>query len=221
MAQYQVRGTVYDSSRRYTIESVTVMATNGTATATDSLGQYRINVGEKDSVWFSFLGKSTPKYPVLKMQDVMRFDIALRMKVDVMPEVRIRSRSYREDSIQNRKDYAKVFDYRRVNIESLTSTGPMGAGIDVNELIRLFQFKKNRSMLRFQERLIEQEKEKFVLHRFNKGLVRKLTALDGEQLEQFMLLYRPTYEFTLSASEYNFQLYIKKAAESFLGQKSF
>lgn len=221
MAQYQVRGTVYDSSRRYMIEAVSVMATNGRGTMTDSLGHYRIDVGEKDSIWFSFLGKSTPKYPVLKMQDVMRFDIALRMKVDVMPEVRIRSRSYKEDSIQNRRDYAKVFDYRKVDIASLTSTGPTGAGIDVNELIRLFQFKKNRSMLRFQERLIEQEKEKFVSHRFNKALVRRLTNLDGAQLDQFMLLYRPAYEFALNATEYNFQFYIKKAAELFLNKKSF
>ena len=76
-------------------------------------------------------------------------------------------------------------------------------------------------MLRFQERLIEQEKEKFVSHRFNKALVRRLTSLDGAQLDQFMLMYRPGYEFTLSASEYNFQLYIKNAADIFLGKKSF
>ena len=35
--------------------------------------------------------------------------------------------------------------------------GPSGAGIDIDELIRVFQFKKNKSMEKFRERLEEQE----------------------------------------------------------------
>jgi hypothetical protein len=212
-AQYKVKGTVYDSSRIYRIEAVTVMSTGGRITTTDSLGRYEIEVGEKDSVWFSYLGKPTPKYAVLKMPDVTQFDIALQLKTDVMAEVKIRSRSYKMDSIQNRKDYAKVFNYQKVSVGSMTSIGPTGAGIDLDELIRLFQFRKNRSMLKFQERLLEQERQKFVDHRFNKGLVRKLTGLDGEELALFMIRYRPSYEFTSKASEYDFQLYIKKLYE--------
>jgi len=212
-AQYKVKGTVYDSSRIYRIEAVTVMSTKGRITMTDTLGRYEIEVGEKDSIWFSYLGKPTPKYAVLKMPDVSQFDIALQLKTDVMAEVRIRSRSYKMDSIQNRKDYAKVFNYQKVSFGSMTSVGPNGAGIDLDELIRLFQFRKNRSMLKFQERLLEQEREKFVDHRFNKGIVRKLTGLDGEELDRFMVLYRPSYEFTSTASDYDFQLYIKKIYE--------
>jgi hypothetical protein len=97
----------------------------------------------------------------------------------------------------------------------MTSIGPTGAGIDLDELIRLFQFKKNKSMERFRARLLEQEREKFVDHRFNKALVRRLTGLDGEALTRFMLQYRPTYEFTLLSSEYDFQYYIKKSGEEF------
>ena len=91
-AQYKVKGTVFDSSRIYRIEAVTVMSTNGKMTMTDSLGRYQINVGEKDSIWFSYLGKPTPKYPVLKIADVNQFDIALRLKSDVMKEVIVRNR---------------------------------------------------------------------------------------------------------------------------------
>lgn len=214
-AQYRVKGTVYDSSRIYRIEAVTVMSTGGKITMTDTLGNYAIDVSERDSIWFSYLNKPTPKYPVLKIADINQFDIALRLKTDVMAEVRIKSRSYVQDSIQNRKDYAKVFDYRKVSLGSMTSIGPTGAGIDLDELIRLFQFRKNRSMLKFQERLLEQERDKFVDHRFSKALVRRLTSLDGEALDAFMQRYRPSYEFTSTASEYDFQLYIKKAYEAY------
>ena len=221
LAQYKVKGVVYDSSRLYRIESVTVLSSSGKGTMTDSLGRYQLDVGEKDSIWFSFLGKPTPKYPVLKIQDISRFDIALRLKVDVLEEVRVRSRFYKEDSVRNRKDYASAFNFRRPNFESLVSVNGMGAGIDIQELIRLFQFRKNKSMEKFRERLLEQEREKFVDHRFSKGLVKRLTGLDGEELTRFMATYRPSYEFALFTSEYDFQYYIKQAGEAFKRSKTF
>jgi hypothetical protein len=60
-----------------------------------------------------------------------------------------------------------------------------------------------------------EEEEKFIDHRFNKALVRRITLLDGPLLENFMQLYRPSYSFTRFAGEYDFQLYIKNAAERF------
>jgi hypothetical protein len=220
-AQYLVKGTVYDSSRLYRVEAVTVMGTNGRMTMTDSLGRYHILVNEKDSIWFSYLGKPTPKYPVLKIADVTQFDIALRLKSDILKEVIVRNRSYRMDSIQNRKDYAKVFNFHRPTVGSMTSIGPTGAGIDLDELIRVFQFRKNRSMDKFRERLEEQERQKFIDHRFSKAVVKRLTQLDGSNLDVFMLKYRPSYAFTLMASEYDFQLYIKKCFGLYKSSKSF
>lgn len=160
-AQYTVRGTVLDSSRQYPLPAVTVQATNGAGTVTDNNGVYQLNVGAKDSVWFSYLGKPTRKFPVLQIADMNQFDLALRVNVPVLPEVKIRQRNYKLDSLQNREDYAKIFNFRKPNLESMTSIGPGGAGIDIDELIRVFQFKKNRSTLRFQERLLQQERDKF------------------------------------------------------------
>ena len=220
-AQYRIQGTVYDSSRLYPLEAVSVMSTNGNGTLTNAEGHYSIEVGEKDSIWFSYLGKPTVKFPVLKITDVQHFEIALQINVPVLKEVTVRNRNYREDSAQNRKDYAKVFDFRRPNLGTMTSIGPSGAGIDINELIRTFQFRKNRSMVRFQERLLQQEKDKFIDHRFNKALVRRLTNLPEDELNRFMVIYRPDYEFTLYSSDYDFQSYIKEAFIIHSKQKSF
>ena len=76
-------------------------------------------------------------------------------------------------------------------------------------------------MVRFQERLLQQEKDKFIDHRFNKALVRRLTNLEGDELNRFMVLYRPEYEFTLYSNDYDFQLYIKEALAVYRKQKSF
>ena len=220
-AQYKVKGTVYDSSRIYPIESVTVLSSNGKATVTDSMGRYQLDVSDKDSIWFSFLGKPTPKYPILKIADLTRFDIALRIKMNVMQEVRVRTHVYKEDSLQNRRDYAKAFNFKRPNIADMTSISSSGVGIDLDEVIRVFQFRKNRSMEKFRERLLEQERLKFVDHKFNKPLVRRLTHLGEADLDKFMLLYRPSYEFALYSSEYDFQYYIKKSGEEYSRTKTF
>ena len=104
-AQYKVKGTVYESSHRYPIEAVSVLGSNGRGTITDSMGHYQIDVGENDSIWFSYQGKPTPRFPVLKISDVTQFDIALRLKMDILQEVRVRTHNYKMDSIQNRRDW--------------------------------------------------------------------------------------------------------------------
>lgn len=208
-AQYKLQGTVYDGTRTYPLEGVSVITTSGRGTTTDANGFYSIEVTEKDSIWFSYLQKPTTKFPVSKITNVAQFDIALQVEVPILKEVVVRQRNYRMDSIQNRIDYQKAFDFRRPNLESLTSIGPMGAGIDVNELIRVFQFRKNQSSERFRERLLQNERDNFIDYRFSKALVRRLTNLTGEDLDRFMMLYRPSYTFTLYSSDYDFGEYIK------------
>ena len=222
-AQYTVKGRVFDNTRLYTIESVSVESSSGRGTITDSLGKYEIEVKENDSIWFSFLGKPTPKYPVAKMEDMARFDISLNLAVltrgNMLPNVTVRTKLYKEDSIQNRRDYQKAFEFSRPTLGSMTSVTSTGAGIDVQELIRLFQFRKNRSMEKFRERLIHDERERFIDHRFNKGLIKELTGLDGEALNEFAKMYRPEYEACLYLSDYDFNLYIKLAGEEFNKKK--
>lgn len=220
-AQYKVQGTVLDSSRTFPLEAVSVLTTAGRGAITNSEGFYSIDVAEKDSIWFSYLGKPTQKFPFAKMINPLQFDIALRVAIPVLAEIKLRPRNYRQDSAQNRRDYQKVFDFRRPNVESMTSIGPAGAGIDINELIRLFQFKKNASMERFQTRLLQQEQEKYVDYRFSPALVRRLTGLEGDELKRFMLAYRPPYEFVLYSREYDFQLYIKESYKKYQRARSF
>ena len=142
-AQYKIQGTVYENTRTYTLEAVTVESTGGRITSTNENGFYSIDVSEKDSIWFSYLGKPTIKFPVTGILNHAQFDIALQVPVPELKEIIVRPKTYREDSIQNRKDYEKIFNFRKPSLETMTSIGPQGAGIDINELIRTFQFRKN------------------------------------------------------------------------------
>ena len=215
MGQYKIRGTVYDSTRTYPVELVTVLSTSGRGTVTNANGEYEIDVSEKDSIWFSYLNKPTVKFPVLKILTPLRFDISLQINVPVLREVKIRPRNYRQDSLQNREDYAKIFNYRKPGLRAVTPQYGAGAGFDLDEIINVFRFKRNKAMQSFQNRLILQEQEKFIDHRFNKGLVRRLTSLADQALDSFMQIYRPTYEFVLLTGDYDFQKWIKDSGERF------
>jgi hypothetical protein len=190
------------------------MSTSGKGTITNSEGYYEIEVREQDSIWFSFLNKPTMKFPVLKINNPFAFDISLQINVTVLKEVKVRPRIYREDSLQNREDYAKIFNYRKPGLRP--SVSGLGVGFDVNEIINMFRFRRNRSIASFQKRLLAQEREKAVEHRFSKALVRRLTSLSGNELDSFMVVFRPPYEFTMLTSDYDFQLYIKESYRRFL-----
>jgi hypothetical protein len=209
--QVKVSGIVYDFSRQNTLEAVSVQSTAGGGTITDVNGRYTIIVNEEDSIWFSYLGKPTPKFAVTSIGNTQRFEIALHVNVTALRQVVVKPRNYRMDSIQNRLDYAKAFNFRRPSLESITSLSPMGgAGFDIEEMIRLFQFRRNRRMEAFQARLLREETERYIDHRFSRALIIKLTQLRGAALDTFVRWYRPTLDFTETASDYEFQTYIKK-----------
>ena len=206
---YRIRGTVYDSSRAYPVELVSVLSTSGKGSITDANGHYEIDVTDADSIWFSYLNKPTMKFPVLKILNTQAFDISLQVNIPVLREVKIRQRNYRLDSLKNREDYAKVFNFQKPKLSP--SVTNMGVGFDLDAIINMFRFRRNKSMLAFQRRLLEQEKEKFVDHRFSKGLVRRLTGLSSPELDSFMLVFRPPYEFTALTTDYEFGEYIKES----------
>ncbi|MDQ6814635.1 MAG: carboxypeptidase-like regulatory domain-containing protein [Bacteroidota bacterium] len=212
--QITISGTVYDITKKTPIESVSVLSNLGKGTATDSLGRYSITVSERDSIYFSFLNKPTPKYAVSTIANPGAFDISIMKKVQQLPSVFVKQRNYHMDSLQNRSEYEKIFNYKKPGFSTSMNSnagGMAGIGVDLDELINMFKFKKNKRMLSFQNRLVAEEREKYVNHRFNKGLVRKLTGLQEPQIDVFMSEYRPTLEMTLQFNDLEFGQFIVEA----------
>ncbi|MDO6434411.1 carboxypeptidase-like regulatory domain-containing protein [Flavitalea sp. BT771] len=215
--QVTIHGTVYNMYRTRPLERVSVMAASGKGTATDSNGNYSIQLSLTDSISFSYLGRATQMFPVKDINSITGFDIALHVDPLELKEVRVMPHNYHMDSLQNRKDYAKVFDFRKpgFKLTSPTTSGGLGAGVDLDELINVFRRQRTRRMLAFQGRLVDEEKEKFVDHRFTEYTVKKITHLTGDELDSFMVKYRPSYEFCVKATDYDFFDYIKIAFKQY------
>jgi hypothetical protein len=213
--QVTVKGIVYNITHTHPLEAVSVISTSGKGTTTDSNGYYSITVSEKDSISFSYLGRHTMKFPVSSIIDYPSFDVALHVDpIDLKP-LRVSPKNYHMDSLQNRKDYAKVFDYQKPRLTLTDGSQGLGAGLDLDAIIGMFQFKKNRRMLAFQKRLILEEQDKFIDHRFTPYLVKKITHMTSPELDSFMVRYRPSYYFTKTSSDYDFEEYIKLAAKDY------
>src|SRR5580698_10582059 len=111
LGQVVISGTVYDNSQKYTMAGVSVLTTSGLGTSTDSTGQYRIRMGLDDSVYFSYLGKSTLRFPAREINPNQPFNMALSISIDTLPAAFVRGNNYFLDSLSTRKDYAKIFGY--------------------------------------------------------------------------------------------------------------
>ena len=223
-SQFVITGTVSDYYSKAPLTAVTVQTTLGRYTISDSLGRYSIYVGKKDSVWFSYLNKQTQKYPVDTIAHPQSFDIALYVDVRWLPEVRVQTRDYRFDSVTNRETYAKAFNYRKGGLRFSQSTptaqsyvpGSVTAALDLDEIINAFRFKRNREMLAFQQRLLQEEQDKYIDHRYSKYLVNQLTSLKGEELDYFMNFYRPSYDELQLMNDLELGYYVEQCYKNYV-----
>ncbi len=206
-----IHGTVYNMYRTKPLDGVSVICTSGRGTATDSNGNYALVVDLKDSIYFSYLGKETMKYPIKDINYYSGFDISLHVDPVTLKEIRVMPHNYRDDSLQNRKDYEKIFNYKKPGFKITDGSGGLGAGVDLNSLIEMFERNKINRTKAFQRRLEDEEQDKYVDHRFARSVVLKITHLEGDELDSFMVRYRPSYAFCKKASDYDLYDYIKLA----------
>ncbi|HMG82821.1 MAG TPA: hypothetical protein VK559_07280 [Ferruginibacter sp.] len=222
--QLAVSGTVYDSTRTIPVKNVLVKSKTGNHTITDSLGRYTIVVTKNDSIGFVYRNKATPEFAVSDIANRNNFDVAIQVRVygkfKTLKEVTITSKTYKEDSIENREDYADIFNYHRPGVQTSTSAYSGNTGIDLDELIGMFQFRRNKEMHMMQNRLIEEEQDKYVDYKFNKRLIERITTIDSTQVDVFMKRYRPSYEFVQGSSTMDFYQYILDASYEFKGETS-
>ncbi len=221
-AQIIVRGRVFDITKKTPLEAVTVRTTSGRGAISDSLGYYVITArNESDSVYFSFLDKNTNKFAVSTIPLIDNFEVSIHVNVRELPSVLVRTRNYREDSIQNRQDYAKVFNFKKPTLRTVTnSSSAVGAAFDLESIINMFRFRHNRNMAKFRERLLQQERDAYVNHRFSKRFVGKVTQLKQPELDTFMLQFRPSYDLVTRCNDLELGYYIQEAFKMYLSIKN-
>jgi hypothetical protein len=138
----------------------------------------------------------------------------VQQKYKLLNPVTVFTRDYQLDSLENRQEYAKIFGDDRPGFHSTYDPGG-AAGLDLDALIGMFQFRKNKERQAFRNRLLQQEQDNYVDYRFSSKTITRVTGLTGDSLETYKKLYRPSYYFTSTSTLAQFYEYILKTAEAF------
>src|SRR4029077_10804633 len=137
-----------------------------------------------------------------------------------LPTVMVRGKNYLMDSLETRKEYKKIFDYGANWVDDGRSRGrsrSIGLGIDFDILLRPGQVRRT---LAFQKRLIEEEQDNYIDHRFSPSIVHRVTGLESPVLDSFMRVYRPSYEFLQTlTTDYEFYKYIADCAKFYTSNR--
>ncbi len=210
-AQIRVFGNLTDITKYNAVEGADVISTGGNRAVTDSFGRYVIDVAYQDSIYFVYNGKPTQKFAVTAISRPELFEvslgIAINAKYTVLKEVVVVAKTYAEDSFENRVLNEKFFNYSKPGLS--TSVSPGGSvGADLTELINIFRFRRNKRLAFLQKFLADNEEEKYVNFRFSRKNVQRITGLSGVGLDSFLVWFRPSYAFTVSSNEVQFNQYV-------------
>jgi hypothetical protein len=186
-----LNGYLKDSITLLPIANGTVMnESSKTSIVSDRRGFFRLPVKPNDFIYA--YGKSynydTLSYSYLTQDTVTIF---LSFAGNILPAVTVKGQysKYQLDSMQRRED----FDKGRPVAKTFSTSHPSGFGLTLN-LDKLLQ-KKYRYQKRDEQLFSTLEKMAYVDYRYSPHVVNYYTGLKGDELQNFMKLYTPSYEW--------------------------
>jgi len=186
-AQIYVRGNVVDASSGAKLSDVFVRdATNKQITLTDKSGRFEIKSETGHTLIFS-----SPNYvpDTLYVIDLTQKHIELKTQSISLKEVNITAQRLAFDP---HKEYPDVYEKSKVYPLSPSTW----FGKDARDARRLKRYFAREQ----QERRVDQV--------FNRVYVGSIVPLKGQELEDFMQLYRPSYAFVTSNNSESLAVYI-------------
>lgn len=210
LAQQTVSGKVRLFSSNEILSGVNVSNRGlGEHNISDLGGNYRIAARMGDTLILSSAGYLTDT--ILVNADMLAaggdgYTIFLHEKVVALPSVEISKNSYQVDSLERREEYAwllnklhpvKLWNEKREGDGPGLSFSPLG-----------YYSKEEVRKRKLKKRLKEEEEDYYIDYKFPRTKVAQLTGLRGDSLQQFMIRYRPTYQWCRAANSMDVLLYI-------------
>jgi hypothetical protein len=199
MAQ-EITGTVADRSSQVKLEHVEVRNGNSNIKAyTDAKGGFKIRASVKDLLIFNQPGYRPDTLLLTNKNPVKRY---LILNNNLLKIVEIKSGSFNPEV-----EYADV--YRKANALKIAPNHPF------TFYPSKFFSKEGRDARRF-KRILEKEKtERKIDLRFNEAAVTALTPLKGQELDYFMVLYRPTLKELDKLDDEEMKFYLMNSFKEF------
>jgi CarboxypepD_reg-like domain len=182
----------------------------GNRTASDMQGLFHIKANNGDTLITSLLSYKTDTLIAGNQDNII---IRLKSTSKVLREVVIKDSVLSPLKVYNNNKVEYKDIYWKGDKSHIFSIAP-GIGLDVGITINIDKLynalsKEGKDARRLQRELTSDYKNSVVDERFNKTLVAEVTGFKGDELSDFIVKYRPTYEFASKASKYDIIQYIK------------
>jgi hypothetical protein len=179
----------------------------------DEEGNYRIMAQPGDIVIFSCVGYHADTIAVSAKILGAEFPILLDLRPVALQAVTVGSLSnYQLDSLERRQVYSWIYEQQRQPVVERQRQGD-GVGIELNVIPH--GSSEVRQRLKLKKRILREEQQHYVNFRFPADYVSRLTHLGGDSLKQFMVRYRPTYNFCRTAANLDILVYINDSFKKF------
>ncbi|MGY5253084.1 hypothetical protein [Sphingobacterium spiritivorum] len=172
---------------------------------TNNFGVFNIDASIGDSLYFSKIGYGSVK-TILYSKD----DILIDMQAGIKLETVIVERMTKEAEMNSiMRDYEKKGIYNGGKNKTMTYLASPATA-----LYNLFG-REAKNAKRFQGYMDREIEEAKVDRVFTRSTVTNITALQGEDLESFMSIYRPSPDMVQHWGQYDIMNYVKKSFEKF------
>ncbi len=179
----------------------------------DEAGNYRIVAEPGDIVIFSCVGYIADTIAVSAKILGAELPVLLDLRPVLLQAVTVGSLSnYQLDSLERRQAYSWIYEQKRQPVVEDQRQGD-GVGIELNVIPH--GTSEVRQRLQLKKRILREEEQHYVNFRFSADYVSRLTHLEGDSLKQFMVRYRPTYNFCRTAANIDILVYINDSFRKF------
>jgi hypothetical protein len=214
-AQQFLTGKVFKEDSKEVLVSVSIYnASRRIHELSEESGSYRIQVASGERVIFSSVGYRADTLTVTTDMLSGDYPVYLEPRAQTLQSVTVGSQSnYEVDSVARRGEYSWIYDHGNVARLEKDRKGADGVGISIDLFKNASSADKQRERLK--KRLVKEEEQYYVDSRYNREYIARLTKLQGDSLQRFVALYRPTYDFCRKAATVDILVFISDNIKKF------
>ena len=204
--QSSVQGLIMERSGASRIAGVKILnRKTGISTLSNELGLFRIAASVGDTLSISKSGYSDLSLTLLELSD----KVLMLQPVINLSEVKVLGQSKKQEMDEIRDQYRKKGSYY--------AGKPPLLSYFFRPLTALYELigKTPGQARRFNAYYTKELQESEIDRRFSAYAITKVTGLEGNDLKNFMILYRPDYQNVSKFDEYAMINYIKKSHQLF------
>jgi hypothetical protein len=213
-AQLFLTGTVRKKESQEILISVNIYnQTQRRHKLSDEKGNYRIAAQPGDIVIFSCVGYQADTITVTSTILATDFPVLLDVRVVSLQAITVGSLSnYQLDSLERRQQYSWIYEQQPQPVVERQRQGD-GVGVELNVIPH--GSSEVRQRLQLKKRILREEEQHYVDFRFSTDYISRLTHLRSDSLKQFMVRYRPTYDFCRKAATVDILVYVSDSFKKF------